>query len=91
MTRNADGNRLTHSSRRRFLAGAAGVSAVAIAGCAGNDAESTEGDASDSPVGQIGSGRAGRPAPGGTPIAELPDLDGELELYSGRNEFLVVS
>ncbi|MFC7043248.1 extracellular solute-binding protein [Halonotius sp. GCM10025705] len=88
MTQNVDGDGLTHSSRRRFLAGAAGVSAVAIAGCAGNDGEATEGP-TDSSIGQIGSGRAGRPAPGGTPIAELPDLEGELELYSGRNEFLV--
>ncbi|RJX42253.1 iron ABC transporter substrate-binding protein [Halonotius aquaticus] len=88
MTQNADGNGLTHSSRRRFLAGAAGVSAVAIAGCTGNDGEATE-EPTDSSIGQIGSGRAGRPAPGGTPIAELPDLEGELELYSGRNEFLV--
>ena len=89
MTQNADGNGLTHSSRRRFLAGAAGVSAVAIAGCTGDDGESAEGNASDSSIGQIGSGRAGRPEPGGTSVADLPDLEGELELYSGRNEFLV--
>jgi len=43
----------------------------------------------DSPVGQIGSGREGREAPGGTPIAEMPDLEGELTIYSGRGEFLV--
>ena len=87
MTRN--NKRSMHSSRRRFLAGSAAVGAVAIAGCTGDDGESAEGDTSDSPVGQIGSGRAGRPAPGGTSIADLPDLEGELELYSGRNEFLV--
>ena len=87
MTR--DNKRSMHSSRRRFLAGSAAVGAVAIAGCTGDDGESAEGDTSDSPVGQIGSGRAGRPAPGGTSIADLPDLEGELELYSGRNEFLV--
>ena len=86
MTRNRNSGM---RSRRRFLAGTAAVSAVALAGCAGDDGESAEGDASDSPVGQIGSGRAGRPAPGGTPVAELPDLEGELTLYSGRNEFLV--
>lgn len=88
MTQKADGDGLTGSSRRRFLAGAAGVGAVAIAGCAGNDGETAEGT-TDSSIGQIGSGRAGRPAPGGTSVAELPDLEGELELYSGRNEFLV--
>ena len=89
MTRHEDGS--TDSSRRRFLAGSAAVGAVALAGCAGGDGSDGEstGDASDSPVGQIGSGRAGRPAPGGTPVAELPDLEGELTLYSGRNEFLV--
>jgi len=89
MTRNGDGS--TDSSRRRFLAGSAAIGALSLAGCAGlnSDGESAEGDASDSPVGQIGSGRAGRPAPGGTPVAELPDLEGELTLYSGRNEFLV--
>ena len=88
MTQNTKGDGLTHSSRRRFLAGSAAVGAVAIAGCAGDDSGDDDG-ASDSPVGQIGSGRAGRPAPGGTPVAELPDLEGELTLYSGRNEFLV--
>ena len=90
MTRNEDGS--TDSSRRRFLAGSAAIGAVALAGCAGDngaDGENAAGDANDSSVGQIGSGRAGRPAPGGTPVAELPDLEGELTLYSGRNEFLV--
>jgi len=87
MTQNVDGNGLTHSSRRRFLAGSAAVGAVAIAGCTGDDGESAEGTTSS--IGQIGSGRAGRPAPGGTSITDLPDLEGELELYSGRNEFLV--
>ena len=89
MTQDTDRDRLTHSSRRRFLAGSAAVGAVAVAGCTGDDGESAETDTSDSPVGQIGSGREGRPAPGGTSIADLPDLEGELELYSGRNEFLV--
>ena len=89
MTQDTDRDRLTHSSRRRFLAGSAAVGAVAVAGCTGDDGESAETDTGDSPVGQIGSGREGRPAPGGTSIADLPDLEGELELYSGRNEFLV--
>ncbi|TQQ81233.1 extracellular solute-binding protein [Halonotius terrestris] len=88
MTQKADGNGLTHSSRRRFLAGSAAIGALALAGCTGDTGDSAE-TPSDSSVGQIGSGRAGRPAPGGTPVAELPDLEGELTLYSGRNEFLV--
>jgi len=90
MTRNTDTDGLTHSGRRRFLAGTAGVGAVAIAGCTGgNNNDGAAEETADSSIGQIGSGRAGRPKPGGTSINELPDLEGELELYSGRNEFLV--
>lgn len=74
--------------RRTFLATSAAVSAAGVAGCSGlfggGDGEST-----DSPIGQIGSGREGRDAPGGTPMAELPPLEGELHVYSGRGEFLV--
>jgi iron(III) transport system substrate-binding protein len=72
-------------TRRRFLAGSAALGTVAVAGCTGlfsSDDEETD-------PGLIGSGMAGRPAPGGTTIAELPDLEGELTIYSGRNEFLV--
>ncbi|MFC7074571.1 extracellular solute-binding protein [Halovenus rubra] len=46
-------------------------------------------DGTDSDIGQIGSGRAGRDAPGGMSMEELPDLSGELTVYSGRGEFLV--
>lgn len=73
--------------RRTFLATSAAVSTAGLAGCSGlfgGDEEPT-----DTPVGQIGSGRAGRGASGGTPMAELPALEGELEVYSGRGEFLV--
>jgi iron(III) transport system substrate-binding protein len=73
--------------RRTFIAGASTASALGLAGC--TDLLSNEDDDGGPAPGQIGSGRAGRPAPGGTPIAELPDLEGELTLYSGRNEFLV--
>ncbi|MEZ3163465.1 extracellular solute-binding protein [Halorubrum sp. RMP-47] len=73
-------------NRRRFLAGAGAVGAVALAGCTGD--ETDDGDAQSS-IGQIGSGREGRGLPGGTPISEMPDLSGELTVYSGRNEFLV--
>ena len=72
-------------NRRRFLASAGAVGAVGLAGCTG---EGTDDDAQAS-IGQIGSGREGRGLPGGTPIAEMPDLSGELTVYSGRNEFLV--
>ena len=73
-------------NRRRFLAGAGAVGAVALAGCTGDEAD--DGDAQSS-IGQIGSGREGRGLPGGTPVSEMPDLSGELTVYSGRNEFLV--
>ncbi|SDJ69414.1 iron(III) transport system substrate-binding protein [Halovenus aranensis] len=73
--------------RRRFLAGMTALGAAGLAGCTdllGSD------DSEDTPdIGQIGSGRAGRDAPGGTSMEELPDLSGELTVYSGRNEFLV--
>jgi iron(III) transport system substrate-binding protein len=70
-------------SRRRFLAGSAALGTAAVAGCVGLF------DSDDPDPGLIGSGRADRPAPGGTTIEELPDLEGELTIYSGRNEFLV--
>ncbi|WP_200530154.1 extracellular solute-binding protein [Halorubrum sp. LN27] len=83
--------------RRRFLAAAGGVGVVGLAGCMGDDEEDggdgedgEDGDGEDGEsVGQIGSGREGRDAPGGTPMAEMPDLEGELTVYSGRGEFLV--
>ena len=86
MTRQNDAMR---PDRRRFLAGSAAIGAVALAGCTnlvgGGGNEETAGTT----VGQIGSGREGREAPGGTPVAEMPDLEGELTIYSGRGEFLV--
>ncbi|MFC5277442.1 extracellular solute-binding protein [Halorubrum rubrum] len=91
--------------RRRFLAAAGSVGVAGIAGCSGSEDEDAGdggngeggdgngggdggGDAEDS-LGQIGSGREGRGAPGGTPMAEMPELSGELTVYSGRGEFLV--
>lgn len=77
-------------NRRRFVTGLSAVGAVGLAGCgfAGNG-EADDDDTTTSGVGQIGSGREGRESPGGTPIAEMPDLEGELTVYSGRGEFLV--
>ena len=84
-------NDSARSGRRRFLAGSAALGAAALAGCTNlvGDGSDTTNETTDSTVGQIGSGREGREAPGGTPIAELPDLAGELQIYSGRSEFLV--
>jgi iron(III) transport system substrate-binding protein len=73
--------------RRRFLAATAAVGAAGVAGCMGDDGE--DGGDGGPAVGQIGSGRQGRGAPGGTSMAEMPALEGELTVYSGRGEFLV--
>ncbi|WP_158855243.1 extracellular solute-binding protein [Halorhabdus sp. CUG00001] len=80
------------TSRRRFL-GAIGAGALAgLAGCAGQtDGTTTEGAGNlDIPsLSQFrGSGTLaeGRPAPGGTSIADLPDLSGSLNLYIGGGE-----
>ncbi len=60
---------------------------ISLAGCllggGGGD------DGSNFEPGQIGSGRAGRGTPGGTPIAELPPLEGTIDVYSGRGQPLV--
>ena len=72
-------------SRRQFVASAGVAGTAGLAGCTGLF---DEGDGGDGP-GQIGSGRAGRADPGGTPIADLPDLSGEIDLYSGRGQPLV--
>lgn len=74
-------------TRRRLLTASAALGATSVAGCLGllgGEEETTERS-----VGQIGSGRAGRDAPGGTSMDDLPDLSGELTIYSGRSEFLV--
>ncbi|RLM50249.1 extracellular solute-binding protein [Halorubrum sp. Atlit-28R] len=79
--------------RRKFLAAAGAVGAAGLAGCngTGDDDDGSDGDddAGGDAVGQIGSGRAGRGAPGGTSMSEMPALEGELTVYSGRGEFLV--
>jgi len=72
------------TDRRTFLASAAAVSGLGLAGC-------TDILSDDPEPGLIGSGREGRDPPGGTPMEELPALSGELEVYSGRSEFLVSS
>ena len=75
----------TELNRRRVLAGVGAVGAVGLAGCTGGESD----DDSQASIGQIGSGREGRGLPGGTPVSEMPDLAGELTVYSGRNEFLI--
>ncbi|WP_256402859.1 extracellular solute-binding protein [Halorubrum salinum] len=98
MTRHeSDGRNGRNVRRRRFLAAAGAVGTVGIAGCTGggdggdgeDGSDGGDGGDAESSIGQIGSGREGRGAPGGTPMAEMPALEGELTVYSGRGEFLV--
>ena len=72
--------------RRRFLAAAGGLGVAGLAGCTGTESDNADGGPS---IGQIGSGRAGRDAPSGTSMSDMPELSGELTVYSGRGEFLV--
>ncbi|EMA01154.1 iron ABC transporter substrate-binding protein [Haloferax denitrificans] len=81
-------------SRRRFIATTAALGVGALAGCTGGDEETettTEAGANES-AGQIGSGRSpfgDRDITGGVSVTEMPDLSGELTLYSGRGQALV--
>jgi len=83
-------------SRRRFL-GALGAGALTgLAGCSNplgsGTTDSDGGDGASVSIPSLstfrGSGTlaAGRPAPGGTSIADLPDLSGSLNLYIGGGE-----
>ncbi|WP_416839882.1 iron ABC transporter substrate-binding protein [Haloferax sp. DFSO52] len=82
--------------RRRFIATATALGLGSLAGCTGlggveTETETDTADGGDS-VGQIGSGRSpfgDRELSGGVSITEMPDLSGELTLYSGRGEALV--
>ena len=89
-------------SRRRFLAAATAVGITSVAGCnqSGGDGTDTDSDGGDgdsdgngdAAVGQIGSGRSpfgDRQITGGVSMQAMPDLSGELTLYSGRGEALV--
>ena len=79
---------MDNGTRRRFLK-AAGVAGIAgLAGCSGQ----TEEDDSGPAPGQIGSGRSpfgDRAIEGGTSMAAMPAMSGELTVYSGRGEPLV--
>ena len=81
---------MNHETRRRFLK-AAGVAGIAgLAGCSGQQDEENP-DTGPAP-GQIGSGRSpfgDRPIEGGTSMAAMPSMSGELTVYSGRGEPLV--
>lgn len=87
MSHDNDANGRRH--RRSFLAGTAALGAAGLAGCTGLfGGEDEEDDEYEYELEQIGSGREGREL-SGMPMSEMPDLEGELTIYSGRNEFLV--
>jgi len=83
-------------SRRRFLEAAAAAGIIGVAGCntPGSDGTATE-TSTATPAAesseQIGSGRSpfGDRTVSGVSMSEMPDLSGELTLYSGRGEALV--
>ncbi|MFD1515619.1 extracellular solute-binding protein [Halomarina rubra] len=75
------------SDRRRFLRAAGTLSVASLAGCLG---VFESGEEEEFEPGQVGSGREGV-VPGGTPIEAMPDLSGELTVYSGRGEPLVAT
>ena len=93
----------TGRTRRRFLRAAAAAGVIGVAGCntpgEGGDGTGTateeatdtgNGGGTDDPE-QIGSGRSpfGDREVGGVTIEEMPDLEGELTVYSGRGEALI--
>ncbi|KAB1188280.1 MULTISPECIES: iron ABC transporter substrate-binding protein [Haloferax] len=80
--------------RRRFIAATAALGLGSLAGCTGlgGEEETTTEAEGGEPVQQIGSGRSpfgDREITGGVSISEMPELSGELTLYSGRGEALV--
>ncbi|QCC47495.1 extracellular solute-binding protein [Halobellus limi] len=90
----------TPRTRRRFLQAAAAAGIVGVAGCntPGGDGTDTETEADSGGDGtggsapeQIGSGRSpfGDRELSGVSMSEMPDLEGELTLYSGRGQALV--
>jgi iron(III) transport system substrate-binding protein len=91
-----DGSDNTSRTRRRFLQAAAAAGVVGVAGCntPGGETTETETDTAggEETAQQIGSGRSPfgeRDLSAGVSMAEMPDLEGELTLYSGRGEALV--
>jgi len=76
-------------TRRRVLAAGAALGTAALAGCSALSSGGSNGGQSKPDLSDFrGSSPlvAGRPKPGGTPIADLPDLSGDLTLYIGGGE-----
>ncbi|KTG09966.1 iron ABC transporter substrate-binding protein [Haloprofundus marisrubri] len=82
-------------SRRRLVAAGVTAGITGLAGCndiLGSGSGGGGTDNSSQSIGQIGSGRSpfgDRSIEGGTSMAAMPALSGELTVYSGRGEALV--
>lgn len=74
-------------NRRRFLAGSGALAVAALAGCTGDDSTNSTDDSDDSDDSDNSNTYNG---PGvtteGTSWDDLPELSGELTIYSGRKE-----
>lgn len=81
-------NQPPRSTRRRVLATSSIALTALSTGCL-SVFDTTQEQNGPSNVGLIGYPRGGRELPGGTPMADLPALDGEITVYSGRAEWLV--
>ena len=69
------------ASRRQLLRSTGvAMGAGILAGCLGGDADDDDDVLGDPEYVE------GRPEPGGTPMEELPELSGELTIYSGRSQ-----
>ena len=83
-------------NRRKLLKYTGIAGAAAATGCLGQTDNGDgdggdDGNGTDTPGigGFIGSGPGGRPAPEGTSVEDMPDLEGTLTVYSGRGQPLV--
>ncbi len=84
-----------HVDRRAFLGGTAAAGLAGLAGCTDSEVDEegtgtpgTDGGSGTDDLESLGYGRE-RGDLGGTPMSEMPDLEGDLTVYSGRGEFLV--
>jgi iron(III) transport system substrate-binding protein len=84
----SEGGPLLRLGRRRFLATTCALGTATLAGCQSFLSEESDGIRELDIADFRGSGQlvADRPAPGGTSIADLPDLEGELNLYLSFGE-----
>ena len=76
---------MRRTTRRRFLAATAGTAGSATAGCLDLSYDTENSDAFLQAI----TSRGTREEIPGRPMAELPDLEGELTVYSGRSKVLV--